>query len=116
MEYALEERVPDVDSKSLVSVCNDVCSTPIQLNHGVILSLQITVRNVFSRLLAFVTLVSFRERERKAGGGGRGEPWARERTKRKIPSPSLPSLYVYFLFLRRLALQDICNFEPKDKI
>ena len=98
MGYALEERVPDVDSKSLVSVCNDVSSTPIQLNHGVILSLQTTVRNVFDRL-AFEALVSFRERERKAGGWGKGGALGTRENKTKNPFSFTPfSLCLFSIF------------------
>ena len=50
LRYAFEQRVPDVDSKSLVFVCDDVCSTAIHLNHGIILSLQTNVRNALNRM------------------------------------------------------------------
>ena len=50
LRYAFEQRVPDVDSKSLVFVRDDVCSTAIHLNHGIILSLETNVRNALNRM------------------------------------------------------------------
>ena len=50
LRYAFEQRVPDVDSKSLAFVCDDVCSTAIHLNHGIILSLETNVRNALNRM------------------------------------------------------------------
>lgn len=50
LRYAFKQRVPDVYSKSLVFVCDDVCSTTIHLNHGVILSLQTEARNALNRM------------------------------------------------------------------